>query len=244
MVPASNRCVLRVALVVALALSMVACAIVPKETVELSTTVGRDIATARESHRALAYTLFGRMKQDVNRFVDDIYAPYQIQFVLAQQKKRQAGGNENNLFSVMESAMQQPRDAQAQKDVLLVMQAVVEAVHEDVEKYRQLRMSPVLSQEQEVITAIERIYDQMERGNAVVTAHLASVVKVHQAQDEILAEADLAGLRERIGVTLSGASADLAAFVNGAQKVEGSIDEASAKVDEMTRKLDSLLKGD
>lgn len=244
MVPAFNRGVLRVASAVALALSVAACAIVPKETVELSTTVGRDIATARESHRALAYTLFGRMKQDVNRFVDDIYAPYQIQFVLAQQKKREEAGDENNLFSVMEGAMQQPRDAQAQKDVLLVMQAIVEAVHADVEEYRQLRMAPVLSQEQEVIAAIERIYDQIERGNAVVTAHLASVVKVHEAQDEILAEADLAGLRERIGVTLSDASAELAEFVNGAQKVEGSIDEASAKVDEMTRKLDSLLKGD
>lgn len=223
---------------------VVSCAQVPKESVELSTAVGRDLVAAHDSHRKLAQTLFGRMKRDVNRFVDDIYAPFQIQFVLDRQQKRKSEGNANNLFSILDHALQNPRNAQAQKDVLDVMQIVVEEVRADVEDYRKLRLAPVLKQEEEVLTAIDRIYDQMNRGNATVTAHLASVVKVHEAQDELLSKANLEGLRTKVGVGLSSASERVAEFVGKAQKVEGSLDKASAKMNTLTRDLDKLLKGD
>lgn len=234
----------RLSALLVLALLFSACALVPKETVELSTTVGRDIATAHQSHRALAMTLFGRMKQDVNRFVDDIYFPFQVQFVLAKQREQQVAGDQNNMFSVMDTAMRQPQDAQAQKDVILFMQALVEAVHEDVEEYRAVRLQPVLAQEQEALASIERVYDQIERGNAAVTAHLSSVAKVHEAQDELLSSVDLAGLREKIGVNLSNASSKVADFVGKAKKVEGTTDEAVKTVNQLTERLDTLLKGE
>jgi hypothetical protein len=221
-----------------------ACAQVPKESVELSTTVGRDVAAAHESHRKLAQTLFARIKRDVNRFVDDVYAPYQIQFVLDRQRQRQAAGNPANLFSVLEAAGQRPRDAQAQKDAIDVMQAIVEAVRADVEEYRGMRLAPVLKQEEEVTAAIDRVYEQIKRGNAIVTAHLASVVKVHEAQDEILRKANLEGLREKVGVSLSNASERVAEFVGKAKAVEGSVDATTAKVNKLTVELDKLLKGD
>lgn len=234
----------RVTSIAAIALLLVSCSLVPKESVELSTTVGRDIATAHQSHRALAMTLFGRMKQDVNRFVDDVYAPFQIQFVLAKQKELQTAGDHNNMLSVMDTAVRQPQNTQAQKDVISFMQALVEAVHEDVEEYRAIRLQPVLAQEQEVLTSIERVYDDIERGNATVTAHLASVVKVHEAQDELLASVDLAGLREKIGVNLSNASAKVADFVGKAKKIEGTTDETVKTVNQLTERLDTLLKGE
>lgn len=223
---------------------VVSCAQVPRESVELSTTLGRDIAAAHESHRKLAQTLFARIKRDVNRFVDDVYAPFQIQFVLEQQKQRKAEGNPNNLFSILESASQRPRDAQAQKDALGVMQIIVEDVRADVEEYRSMRLAPVLKQEEEVVAAIDRVYEQIKRGNATVTAHLASVVKVHEAQDELLRKANLEGLREKVGVSLSNASERVAEFVGKARKVEGSVDKASAQIEKLTADLDKLLKGD
>lgn len=223
---------------------LAACALVPKESVELSTMVGRDIASVRQSHRQLAETLFGRMKNDVNRFVDDVYAPFQIQFVLSEQKEAQAGGDTNNVFSVLDTAMRQPDNAQAQTDILQFMQAFVEAVHADVEDYRTLRLAPVEEQEQAILADIDAIYDQIERGNATVTAHLASVVKVHEAQDELLSAVDLAGIREKLGVKLSKASSDIADFVARAEKVEGDIDEASEKIGKLTKTLDDLTGGE
>lgn len=240
----SGKCRWHPVLILAFTLFFPGCAQVPKESVELSTTVGRDIAVAHEAHRNLVQTLFGRMKQDVNRFVDEVYAPFQIQFVLARQKERHAAGNPNNVFSAMETAIKHPGDAQAQKDVILVMQAIVEAVHVDVENYRHLRLEPILQQQREVTAAIERVYGQIERGNAVVTAHLASVVRVNDIQDELLQKVDLAGLRQKTGVALSNASERVANFVNKAKKVEGSVDDASRKITEWTAELDKLTKGD
>lgn len=234
----------RFASVAVVTLLLASCALVPKETIELSTTVGRDIATMHQSHRQLALTLFGRMKQDVNRFVDDVYAPFQIQFVLSKQKERQTAGDSNNMFSVMETAMKQPQNAQAQKDVVLFMQALVEAVHADVEEYRQVRLAPILSQERDVVADIERVYDQIERGNAAVTAHLASVVKVNDVQDELLKSADLNGLREKLGTKLSETSAKIAGFVDKAKKAEGTLDATSKDVKTLTDKLDAIVKGE
>jgi hypothetical protein len=222
---------------------LAACALVPKESVELSTMVGRDIASVRQSHRQLAETLFTRMEKDVNRFVDDVYAPFQIQVLLSRQKESQASGNANNIFSVLDLAMRQPDNAQAQTDILNFMQAFVEIVHEDVEDYRTLRLAPVEEQERAVLADIDAIYDQIERGNATVTAHLASVVKVHEAQDELLTAVDLAGIREKLGLKLSKTSSDIADFVARAEKIEGGIDDASEKIDELTKTLDDLTGG-
>lgn len=228
----------------AIACALVAsCAQVPKESVELSTTVGRDVAVAHESHRKLAQTLFARIKRDVNRFVDNVYAPFQIQFVLEQQKRRKAEGNPNNLFSGLEAAAQRPNDPKAQTTALGMMQYIVEDVRADVEQYRSIRLAPVLKQEEEVVAAIDRVYEQIKRGNATITAHLASVVKVHEAQDELLRKANLDGLRQKVGVSLSNASERVAEFVGKAKKVEGSVDKASAQVEKLTADLDELLKG-
>ena len=220
------------------------CAQVPKESVELSTTVGRDIAAARESHRQLAQALFSRMKRDVDRFVDDVYAPYQIRFVLDRQRQRQKNGEAVNLFSVLEAAAQRPGDAQAQKDAVDIMQATVELIQEDIEDYRRQRLAPILKQETAVLDAIDGAYAQMERGNAAVTAHLASVIKVHEAQDQALAAANLQGLRQKVGIGLSDTSDKVAKFVDKTKAVEGSIDAVTAEIRELTKHLDELTKGD
>jgi hypothetical protein len=231
-------------LVLAFTLLFCSCAQIPRESVELSTTVGRDISTMHQSHLNLANALFSRMKQDVNRFVDNVYAPFQIQFILAKQKERQAAGDENNLFSVLENAARNPQNAQAQKDTVLVMQAIVEAIHTDVEDYRSTRLAPILQQEQEVISQIELVYDQIEKGNAAVTAHLASVIKVHEAQDELLQKVNLEGLRQKIGVRLGITSEKLNVFANKAKKVEGSIDKAAETIEGWTKELDKIIQGD
>jgi hypothetical protein len=143
----------------------------------------------------------------------------------------------------MDMAVRQPTNAQAQTDVLRFMQAFVELVYEDVENYRTLRLGPIEEQERAALSDIDTLYDQIVRGNATVTAHLASVVKVHEAQDEVLTAVDLAGIREKLGQKLSKTSSEIADFVARAEEVEGGIDEASGKLDELTKTLDGLTGG-
>lgn len=240
----SFRVIRNTTLSVALVFLVSSCALVPRESVELSTSVGRDVSAMYDAHRALATTLFGRIKGDVNRFVDTIYAPYQIQFVLARQKARQFAGDHNNLFSVLETSVKDPDNSSAQTDVLDFMTATVELVHNDIESYRAQRLAPILAQEREVLSALDRSYDRIQRGNAAVTAHLASIVKVNEAQDEILSAVQLDGLREKTGLALSEASSKIAHFVDTAKRVDGSLDQAKTKINDLTNQFDSLLAGD
>jgi hypothetical protein len=61
------------------------CAYAPKQAVELSSTVGRDISEIKKSHVALADLYFNRLYDDINNFVDNIYLPFQIQNTLSDE---------------------------------------------------------------------------------------------------------------------------------------------------------------
>src|SRR5436305_300220 len=54
------------------------CAQIPKESIQLSATVGRDVAEIERSHRALVRIHYDGLERSINRFVDEVYAPYQI----------------------------------------------------------------------------------------------------------------------------------------------------------------------
>jgi hypothetical protein len=86
----------------------VACAQVPKESVELSATVGRDVAEVYIAHRELAVILYERIENDVNKFVDDIYAPYQIRKLLQADRQDFKRGDPNSLFSALDTAIRKP----------------------------------------------------------------------------------------------------------------------------------------
>ncbi len=59
------------------------CAQVPKESVELSATVGRDLAEIKKSHLALVDIYYEDVIEDINMFVDKVYMPYQVNKTLS-----------------------------------------------------------------------------------------------------------------------------------------------------------------
>ncbi|WDP86961.1 MAG: hypothetical protein HUN05_19035 [Desulfobacter sp.] len=54
------------------ALILSSCASVPKASIELANTVGRDLEEVHRAHRALASLLFDIMEKDINKFIDEI----------------------------------------------------------------------------------------------------------------------------------------------------------------------------
>lgn len=197
-----------------------ACAQVPKESVELSTTVGRDIAEVHRSHKALAEILYDRIKKDVNRFVDDVYSPYQIREQLRADYDDFKSGGEDSLFAVINKAVKQPDDNQAQKNTLQYMQVFLEVVRGDIESFRKELLNPVIKQEKELLSAIDRSYNQIHYANSIVTGHLASIVKVHDAQDEVLKEFGAEGLRKEVGTTLAETSRTVSEITDQAKKLD------------------------
>jgi hypothetical protein len=219
------------------------CAQVPKQSVELSATVGRDIAQVYKGHRELAVILYGRIKDDVNKFVDQVYAPYQVEKLLQADHEDFKKGDPNALFSALNAAIKEPKNPDAQKTALQAMDVFVQVVRAEIESYREERLAPVLAQEKELLSAIDRSYNQIHYANSIVTGHLASIVKVHDAQEDLLNEFGIEGLRKDIGQKLSSTSNSIAEFVKKAKRVDGTVEEMEEKIKKLTEKFDMLVGG-
>lgn len=219
-----------------------ACAQVPKQAVELSATVGRDIAQVYQSHKEIATLLYDRIKKDVNKFVDNVYAPYQIKKQLKDDYDDFKSGNKDSLFAVLNYAVNHPDDSQAQLNTLEYMEIFLEVVREDIESFRQEQLSPVMIQEQELLSAIDRSYNQIHYANSIVTGHLASITKVYDAQDQILKEFGIEGLRKDIGETLAETSRKVSEYTDQAKKIDEKLDETEKNIEDWKTKFHNLFK--
>lgn len=216
------------------------CAQVPRQSVKLSTTIGRDITQVYRAHRELAFILYERIKGDVNRFVDEVYTPYQINKLLQADHEDFKKGDPDSLFFVLDAAIKQPGDPEIQKTALPAMDVFIQVVRAEVEAYRSERLAPILAQEKEVLSAIDRSYNQIHYANSIVTGHLASIVEVHDAQEDLLNEFGIEGLREDVGRKLSSTSSSIAEFVKNAKRLEGTVEEIEKNIKELTKELDIL----
>lgn len=228
-------------LVVSGLVSFDGCAQVPKEAVELSTTVGKDVAQVYQSHKELAIILFERMKNDVNKFVDTVYAPYQVKKQLKDDYDDFKTGKKDSLFAKLNFAVNNPENHKAQLEALEFMGIFLEVVRDDIESFRQKTLSPVLKQEKALLSAIDRSYNQIHYANSIVTGHLASIVKVHDVQEELLNEFGVEGLRKDIGESLADMSKKVSEFTDEGKEIDAKLDETGKKIEEWKTKFHELF---
>jgi methyl-accepting chemotaxis protein len=199
---------------------MMACAQVPKESVELSVTVGRDLTEVHRAHRELVMKYFDRMKKDINDFIDEVYRPFQIKHAMED-------------FRLVER-IQQAAQATSGPDALQIMELFVTNLTEQIESYRNELLGNISQQETEVVTAVDDAYQNIQNANAIVTGHLASIRKVHDAQEELLRRVNLEDFRHRVtrdAVSLSDKIEDLTVK---ARKGEESVDKAIDQLRKLT----------
>ncbi len=208
---------------------LVACAQVPKEAVELSATVGRDLAEMKKSHIALVDLYYSELMNDINSFVDNVYLPYQIQRTLSDDLWK------NEMLSVIESASKHDPSGTAQKESFEKIQAFLIIIQEEVEAYRKLKLKPVQDQYASVLKNIQSSYDQIHYANSIVTGHLASVVKVHDAQNEILEKVDLRDLRVKVGTETAGISSKIGELVEKAKDGENDLESIVSKFENLLK---------
>jgi len=205
------------------AASLGACASTPRQTVELSATVGRDLEAVHVAHVALARRYFDRMEADVNSFVDESYRPYSI---------------ERNMkdFGLVEKIAHPPPSV----DALDVMGVFVDRITQDIEGYRGQLLRPIHVQREKVLASLEQAYRQIQDGQSIITGHLASIVAVQDAQDQALAKAGLEGLREKLVDSTAKASDEIADLTRKGEFVRGKGDDLGKRIDRLKKVTESL----
>jgi hypothetical protein len=203
------------------------CASTPKQAVQLSVTVGRDVQAVHVAHLALAQRYFDRMEADVNAFVDRTYRPYAIDRSM-------------KAFHLMER-ISDPARADG-LDPLDVMQGYVEALTKEIEGFRQELLRPIRAQRDTVLASLEQAYRQIQDGNAIVTGHLASLVAVQDAQDEALKQAGLPGLREKLVDATAQASDQIAELTRKGDWARGKATEVQKTIEDLRQATRGLGK--
>lgn len=216
------------------------CAVVPKESVELSATVGRDVVNVYQAHKELETLLFTRMKKDVNTFVDDVYAPYQIGKLLEMDFADANSGEYESMTGSIMDAAKNSSDFNKQKQAIGFMKDFVSVVYEEVETYRKILLAPIEEQELEVMAATDRSYIQIIYANSIVTGHLASVRRVHDAQEDILNKFGVENLRTETTQKLSDYSVGVDKILKDVKKVD--VDDVEKQMIEVKTKFNKLFK--
>jgi hypothetical protein len=221
------------------------CATVPKESVELSTTIGRDLAVVHESHRETAKIIFSRMRNDINRFIEDVYAPYQISRVMSRQKDLATSSDPSDrrksLLLAINAAFSDDASPKLQNAVLKGMGSMVFKLRKDIELMRTQLLDSVNLQEKDLLASIDRAYQQLHYANSIVTGHLSSVVKVHNTQAELLESIGVEkDLRSYVGEHLSEASDKISKLVDKAEKADNKLDKAEENAIKIKQELEKL----
>lgn len=221
--------------------ALTACAQVPQEAVELSTTVGRDLEEVHRAHKALAESFFDRMEQDADQFIDDTYAPMLISGFVKDFKLEQV---------IVKVVKNDP------KKLVPILERFISNIHKDIEGYRTDIKSGIIADKKNVLKEINNSHKNLQAANAIVTGHLASVRNVHDMQNELLAKVKMGDLREKIGTKIAKTSSQVSDLVRKGQKAhrdleklqnkkEASADQlkkAKAKIEEIFSNIKNSVK--
>ena len=112
----------------------------------------------------------------------------------------------------------------------------------DIESFRQEQLAPVIKQEQKLLSAIDRSYNQIHYANSIVTGHLSSIARVRDAQEQILKEFGIEDLSKDIGETLAETSRKVSEYTDQAKKIDEELEETAKKINDWKTKFNTLFR--
>jgi len=214
------------------------CASIPKETVLLSQTIGKDLQVLHRSHQNMVEFHFRKIKTDIHTFVDDVYAPFVIHFVLNKELQSFKKGDAS-LYGTIEDAGQKEGQLESE-NAINAMADFQNAARKQIERKRNDLLSPIDKQEAEMVKAINQSYEQVSYANTTVTSYLKSLRKLKDTQDEALSVVGLDGIDSLITHSLVDLSDQVDLLVKKGKEIDVKSDKAYRQLEEISSKIKGL----
>jgi hypothetical protein len=225
------------ALIIIAFLLLSGCAQVPTQSIDLSTTVGRDIAKMHQAHLQTIELLYSRMRSDINTFIDIVYLPYAIKEVINKDRQRQVN-HQTSFIELISTGLSPGANSEQQKEAMSAMEIVVTNITQSVNRQRKGLIDNLNRQQKELLPSINRSYLAIHQANAIVTGHLSSVAQVHDAQNELLNDIGMeTDIDKYIATKLTQASNDIAQLT---QKTQGKIEDMGG-IENIRKKLQDAI---
>lgn len=205
---------------VVICVSFFGCAQVPPQSVELSATLGRDLQELQRSHRKAIDLLHDHEIERINRYIEQVVIPTYAKIVTDSVGLRLSQDLSNAVG---------PNAAQADKDrIYEEMRKTVLGISSRVEKQRQELTAPIETARKARLQELDMAYAQLQQANSVLTAHLASIVKVNTVQDELLAKVGLKDFRQKVGDSALELDKQIEEALSTAKDVEDAVSKLRA----------------
>lgn len=219
---------------------LAACVSIPKETVTLSQTLANDLVILHNAHRNIAQIYFKKIKDNINSFVDETYAPFVIQHVLTSELQAYQSGKPS-LYGTIEGAGKK-EGTPATKIAIKEMSDFQSAAYKQIEKKRNELLSPVMAQEAEVIKAVNQSYEHAIYANSTITGYLLSIRKVKEAQQEALSKLGISGADTIISNTLTKVSEQISEAVKKGKEIDIYSTNAGEQLDEISNQIKEITR--
>ncbi|KAB1065580.1 hypothetical protein [Salibacter halophilus] len=214
------------------------CATIPKETVELSKVLGNDLAILHKSHRNMVELYYGKLANDINSFINDVYSPFVIHYVLKDQMEKYKNGK-SSIYSTIETAGKTGGKAETQNAVN-DMTEFFEDAKKQIEAKRSELLNPVMKQKRELLNKIDESYENALLANANLTGYLQSIRKVKESQKEALGIIGLEGKDKDLNNMLLRTSETLSTSLEKAKEIDVKSDDAIQKIKDISDKIKSI----
>jgi hypothetical protein len=205
------------------------CASVPPETVKLSSSVGDQIAAIEKSHKTYINRAFDVLEANANRLIDEAYTPKLISAGLN-------GRSGQMLMNALTEAKTNP-NTEATARALAYTEEFLKLVKVEVDSQRNQLLNPIRQNRSAALANVDAAYEQVLRGNATVTAYLASIVKIRETQDQMFSAAGAPGLQDEIASAAAKASDDIEALTQKAKAGDQKLDDVKTAVQKILSTL-------
>ncbi|MBO2593043.1 hypothetical protein [Shewanella algae] len=184
------------------------CVSAPKETVELAEITDYQVAELQKSHVKFAQLYYGKLRDDVNRFIDEKWTPTFLSKAVNNRAFRSDLDDAylTSSISVDDVSVQwRGRELQEpQKRIVLegVKQAVAaetsklgqiliewsQEAQSQISKKRKSLLVPLNEQERFVLAQINSAFADLQRSQATIKAYLSSAVELKEKQDQVMSK--------------------------------------------------------
>lgn len=216
------------------------CVSIPKETITLSQTLGSDLKVLHNAHRNIIEIHFNKIEEDINSFVNDVYAPFIIHHVLKSELTNYKAGKPS-LYGTIELAGKQEGKAESE-NALNEMTDFQDAARKQIESKRNELLSPILKQKAEIVSAVNGSYEHAIYANSTITAYLQSLQKVKATQQEALSLIGIEGADALITNSLVKVSEQVNDAIVQGKKIDPLSDDAYNQLEKVSKQIKEIIK--
>lgn len=218
---------------IGLGFALTGCSTVPKEVVELSYRMGEDLSALHKSYVKLVHDHFEMLREERMQYLNDEWTPMYIRAWTEDGRLLDVAKGEV-VWSEKAGDFVKPIAGKEEESLLFTIRSWSLAAVEEIEAKKADLMNPLNTQEDQLLSWVNDAFNRLYRGNSAITAHLNSLRKVQEIQDDTLAALHLKDLRDKINNVLVTASDTAKKELETVRKADGLLQEAKKKLQKKT----------